>query len=440
MNKKYKSKKKKRFHIGGEVIDHGGFGCIFKPSLRCINSDNRSGDISKMFLNKYITQEWAIINAVKEIVMNIPNYENYFLINDFEMCQPAELDDNDKINIDNCKNLIKYQINKENINSKLNEVKIINMPFGGKNIYKIFKEENHTQIGFSNINNALINLLINGIKPMNKLGLYHFDIKDENIVFKDGFTKLIDWGHSGISTPTNSIPTNITRLALSYNLPFSVTLFTNEFNKFYTSYLSSIKSPKSFNQLKSIMEQYYYMRSMPEYGHIRDIRKIYLPHILKLSIKNVKSIDNLILDLISSYCAKVLIKYTDFTNKIFNKERYFKEVFSHNVDVYGFIMTYIYLIITDYLKDETPYFNLYKINVANIIIKYCYSDFYADKPFDIDNLIFDLKNIMNVNYKEKLHIELIIPSKTKHTTKTKSTLQKRKKKKKTTNKRKTIKK
>lgn len=98
MTKTYKLNK------GGKVIDHGGFGCIFKPALRCINSDNRSGDISKMFLNKYITQEWDIISIIKEILINIPNYENYFLINDFEMCQPAELDDNDKINIDNCKN------------------------------------------------------------------------------------------------------------------------------------------------------------------------------------------------------------------------------------------------------------------------------------------------------------------------------------------------
>ena len=46
---------------------------------------------------------------------------------------------------------------------------------------------------FRKLNTLLIDLLENGIYRMNNLGIYHFDIKTENIVYNDQM-RLIDWG------------------------------------------------------------------------------------------------------------------------------------------------------------------------------------------------------------------------------------------------------
>jgi serine/threonine protein kinase len=51
-----------------------------------------------------------------------------------------------------------------------------------------------------NINNSLMELLVNGIVPMNNRNIYHCDIKDSNVLLDDSSnelkSRLIDWGLS----------------------------------------------------------------------------------------------------------------------------------------------------------------------------------------------------------------------------------------------------
>ena len=39
---------------GGAMIDSGGFGCIYKPALRCKNNNKRYDGISKLQIKKYL--------------------------------------------------------------------------------------------------------------------------------------------------------------------------------------------------------------------------------------------------------------------------------------------------------------------------------------------------------------------------------------------------
>ena len=187
-----------RKKFGGEVIGAGGFGCVFKPALKCNNSKKRTNGVSKLTSNKISDSEWNEIQEIKRYIEKIPNYENFFLINNLNKCKPSKLSDNDKKNLKICNTLEnKFGINADNINNNLDKLKIINMPYGGnslnfilsKNIIPIFK-----------INILLLQLLVYGIIPMNNLNLYHFDIKADNILYKNNFVRIIDFGEMGIST------------------------------------------------------------------------------------------------------------------------------------------------------------------------------------------------------------------------------------------------
>ena len=78
--------------IGGKVIASGGFGCIFSPALRCEGSKKREKNkISKLMTEKHTLQEYAEIEKVKSKLQHIPNYSDYFLVNDVTLCKPEKL-------------------------------------------------------------------------------------------------------------------------------------------------------------------------------------------------------------------------------------------------------------------------------------------------------------------------------------------------------------
>ena len=420
-NSKRKSNKKQikkhgRSRQGGEVIGHGGFGCVFQPALPCAGTTTRSDGVSKMLLNRDAVEEWNEIINVQSITKQIPNYNKYFLITESPPCQPGQLNDSDKINLQTCNRLKSKGITNSTINSKLSDVKILNQPFGGKDIFHIFADGNYK---FTQINTALIDLLLNGIVPMNKLGLFHFDVKDGNILYNnnDGHARLIDWGLAGTSTSQNIIPKKTRELGFSYNLPFSSRLFMSEFSRYYNYYLSTIttSNPIPFETINKVLLNYYDVKEMDTYyGHLQDLYKVYLPYILKhseysnLSMEELKKIVSV---LITRYWTTIVMKYTDFENKKFNLELYFKEVYSVNADVYGFIMGYIYLLRQPYFlrtREPKSEISAYQVNIANIIIKYCFSTTYAAKPYNFNELVNDLKNIKNPSYSTNATINTFI--------------------------------
>ena len=59
------------------------------------------------------------------------------------------------------------------------------------------------------------------IIPMNNLNLYHFDIKADNILYKNNFVRIIDFGEMGISTSKEIIPRKLYNKNIQFNNPFS---------------------------------------------------------------------------------------------------------------------------------------------------------------------------------------------------------------------------
>jgi hypothetical protein len=330
---------------GGKAIDSGGYGCVFLPSLKCENSINSSQSksfISKLMMDKDANDEYNLIQQFNKKLKIVPNYSNYFLLDNFEICNPSQLMPDDLINYDSeCSNLIDQGITSSNINLKLKKIKTINMPFGGVNIRKFIKN-NFNSTDMVKLNNSLINLLQNGIIPMNKLNVFHADLKSSNMLANkesDGSVsvKIIDWGLSFIRENMNEIPKNVMR-PIHFNLPVSIVVFNKLFDSKLSEFIS--KNPNwSQNNAKIFTATF-----LNDY--IKTRNKSHLNILLK-TIDEFNSLTNIISKKISKkstnyildYITEIVYKYTQ--NGKFNKLAYFNQVYLKNIDVWGFLTTYL---------------------------------------------------------------------------------------------------
>lgn len=406
---KYKTRRNKkkvkltRSKKGGEVIGAGGYGCIFSPALRCAGSNERKGDITKLLEKNDANDEWNELKNVRNIVKNIPNYNNYFLVNNIFKCKPNTITENDLKNVIICENALgSIGISTAEINKNLDKLEIINMPYGGIDLLKIITENKEL---FSTLNNILLELLVKGILPMNKLGFFHCDIKAQNILYLKQKCRLIDWGISVLikDIPVKVIPEKIKNNKLQYNSPFSRIIFNKIFDDYYKLHIKNNnkinKSNLNLNtELQVLMFDYYfYFTKLAGDGHENFINLYFIPEFFKINgINNPPKDFNLTAYLFSLYMTKILIKYIDFKDNTFKKTDYFNEVYIKNLDVWGFISIYFEYIMNNYNKTL-------KINLSNIIIDYCYSDEYADKAIDISKLVVSLKN---ANKKSSKKIDL----------------------------------
>mgnify|MGYP003325205145 CR=1 FL=1 len=391
--KRYTKKKK-----GGEAIDSGGFGCVFSPALKCKNKTKRSNGISKLSLKQMSDDEWKILSDVNKLLSKIPNYKNYFLLDNITTCLPGKLTSKDKVNFEKCFSLQDVGINETNVNKHLNKLRIINMPYGGINLDKVIDQY---IINFNTFNKLLFNLLDKAIIPMNKLNIYHFDIKSSNILFKNSTIKLIDFGEIGISTSKKVIPDILYDRALQFNSPFSRILFSNHIDTLISKLFIRFKVNKNTPIEKIVIifkEIYIEFKQMYGVGHEIFLGDYLLPTIFKLispailkKIYNVKhrNLDSksIIIEWIANYCSTVIKHYFDFKKMRLDREKYFKEVYSKNVDIYGLLSCYIQYI----MSENQNYSKTFKLEITNIIIKYCFNDKYAAQPLPVD----EIKNQLN---------------------------------------------
>jgi serine/threonine protein kinase len=234
------SRTKKNFrNKGGKVITSGGYGCVFDPALKCEGETKRAKNkITKLMTDKYATQEYEEINSIKEKLDEIPNYFDYYLINDVTLCRPSKLTATDLEHFsDKCTALPKNDINKNNINQKLESVMALNLPNGGIPVDDyIYKNGDYGKLYKTHM--ALVNLLKKGIIPMNNKNIYHSDIKDSNVLIEDVDSslkaRLIDWGLTVQYVPNSTVkfPKNWRNRPLQFNVPFSVIIFSDLFSVF----------------------------------------------------------------------------------------------------------------------------------------------------------------------------------------------------------------
>jgi len=399
-----KTRKKYINNKGGRVIASGGYGCVFIPALKCEGASKReTNKISKLMTETHAISEYEEINKIKHQLDSIPNYQNYFLINDTTLCRPAKLTVSDLTAFsDKCSALPKNNITKNNINNKLDEVMSLNIPNGGLPVDDYLYSNGSLQKMY-NVNFALIKLLKKGIIPMNKRNIYHSDIKDSNILIDDSEkARLIDWGLSVQYTPRKTIifPKNWRNRPLQFNVPFSIIIFTDDF---YTKYSDYLKNGGEINEstLKPFVIDYlnYWMKERGA-GHYKFINEIlFMIYSNKLSSVSKGSKPAIIeteitFPIIVNYIVDVLVHYTKFkSDGSLNLREYLNEVYIKIVDIWGFITSYYPML--EMLSNNRATLNENEVKILKKI-EYIFNEYLytpRHEPYNITELFNDLKDL-----------------------------------------------
>jgi serine/threonine protein kinase len=406
---------------GGKLIDAGGFGCIFRPQLKCNPNYVMAGDnnyigekgVTKLLKKKYGLREYNDIKRFIPILKTIPNYNNYFIISDYTICKPAPLKESDLIDYDKvkCSALTKKNISSKNINSYLDEILAINMPYGGIDASKFIKNRIYDRNSMVIFNKKMIDLLVNAIIPMNKRGIYHGDLKSYNILTnienKKLVLRIIDWGLSSLYLPNvrnesqfteigftddwKYIPSNFRNRPFQYNVPFSSILFSEKFNYIYSNFLISKNGKFTNRDIKEFVVNF--MQDIYNLGGLITFNSIFKIH---TKLTYIFSSDDLIqtnkiiqpeiykytYTYIYTYIYEILIKFTKPFS--FDVLGYFSSVYTKNLDVWGFVMSYVTLCEAANNKEYIVYNDIVKNNMKSllkILLKY------SDRPINTSEVI-----------------------------------------------------
>jgi hypothetical protein len=279
------------------------------------------------------------------------------------------------------------------------------MPYGGINV-KQFIQNYFVSSNIIKLNNTLIDLLVNGIIPMNQLNVYHCDIKESNVLVQVNqttlITRLIDWGLSiSISTNSGKIPLKLYRRPFQFNVPFSSILFNKDFMELYDNFLELNLNPDYFQIREFVINYIFIWNDIRGPGHLSTINNI----IEKLTIKDLTAIKKTKVKqhfieydftyyYIIEYISKILEKYTN--NGSLDIMSYFENVFLKNIDIWGFIM--IYITLYEYLYNTFNDLNEYQIEfitkIKYIIIHFLYES--PLEPINVSSLVTELTNLNTI--------------------------------------------
>ena len=397
---------------GGQVIASGGFGCVFSPALKCQGKPKREKNkISKLMTEKHAIQEYEEINNIREKIDSITNYQDYFLVYDTTLCRPAKLNTNDLTSYsDKCTALPKNDINKTNINSKLDELMSLNLPNGGLPVDD-YLYNNGSYKKLYDVHTKLVKLLKNAIIPMNKQNIYHSDIKDSNILIDDSDSqiksRLIDWGLSVNYLPneTSPFPKNWKNRPLQFNVPFSIIIFTDSFYEKYTKYLKNGGKVNDLELKPFVIDYLNFWMKERGAGHYKFINEI----MFMLFNNNFSSISEkskptyieteITMPFIINYIVDVLVHYTKFkSDGSLNLREYLNKVFVKIIDIWGFINVYypyLEIMSNNYSNLNSNELTIYK-KLKFLFSNYLYSP--RHEPIIMNELFNDLKNLGNLIY------------------------------------------
>lgn len=370
--------------IGGKVVGSGGFGCVFRPALKCKGKPRTAKKmISKMMTTKHAKAEYEEINKYKRILKTIPNYNRHFLLNDITICEPDALTRADLKKFNRKCHALEDDYVAETINSSMNgKLQILNIPDGGMDLKKYM-----TKIGYAElpvVSNKLLVLLVGGVVEMNKKNVLHADLKDSNILMDENGATIIDWGLSTTYT-LKSIPDKLMNRSLFYNLPFSGILFNNLFNEMYSHFLST--NPIISNQtirifVESFVKEWFDYRGK---GHYSIVKRIFG----YLFVSDIIDTDKIAMDYIVSYLSAIIVEFED--NGKINLLKYFNNVYRHIIDIWGFLT--IYLSILELLAENYKNLNKPELTLYDAIKKLVLTQMYEPriKPNNINELVIQIK-------------------------------------------------
>ena len=418
------TKKRKMYMTGGIPIYPGGFSCVFKPQLKCKsknkirknktrrNNYDKTG-ISKLLFKQHARMEMDNIHLFYNALKSIPKSHKYFLFTKSKICSPAKISKRDLAGFDNmCTSFTNHEINESNINANIDSLRLINMPNAGLSVNEWLFDTPLTSARIILLNKIMSELIVNAIVPMNKMGVIHNDIKEDNILISLSKTNpkptIIDWGISGISTSHNPIPEVIMNRYISISNPFSSIIFTSDFMMSYSEFLQMHNNPSSpsFQQELSSFALSQYLK-FKEIGHYSYVERFFIAAYTfqkkymdpNPNVDEAQIIEDTYHKYASAYITDVLFHFTDFDQEAgtgkFQYAKYFTKVYIFNCDIWGTMCCYnvFFSIIKEpeMLADinKTKYF-IFLTRLLSIFTTIIMAN--GDKKINVNKLVTSLTN------------------------------------------------
>ena len=402
-----------------------------------------------------------IIEKLKPIITKIPNNDKYFIINKIELCENPIFSKDNLVSFDNKEPDGTYKfgslkkkpvLTTNNLlvkdtfpyfgNKSTNKVKVLQIPYGGQDLYRFLRDNNNklTNLDISILNKGVINLIKNGIKPMNDTGLVHTDLRIDNTVYdpESGLVKIIDWGlayHNSFFSDSNFFyryghPSNGYPIYCSLFLEWFIKLINNEIeikgipeistdkgdyisiginriiNFLFTEYVNIEKLPKNIpreiydrsektmNHLLSIY-RYYGLTYDDLENHIRSQLEIIIKNFFIERTSGPEDPNN-------NSGTSEWVHYDIFDFSTYNRKRFRDTVYLKNIDLYTFIIDYFNnVLIYSELNIFTSNSDLeekIKQKMKEIMLKYFFNpeEKYLTEGIDVEDLINDLKSINEI--------------------------------------------
>ena len=427
-----KHNKTRKVPLAGEAIAAGGFGCVFRPAIKCADPADRAKQgrhnyISKIMESRYANEEMEEVNRFLPVIKTIPNNSKYFLLDGIFKCRPDNLTSSDKKNLNSkCRNLTREGINASNINNKLSKIQALNIPDGGVAVrkamegmaVKFVRGDKEEEKRFGHLNNSMIRTLKNAIVPMNKKGIIHCDLKGDNMLVNaeklsrgEPYVKVIDWGLGGKFNPSDkiAIPEAVRNRPIQFNAPWGVILFDQHTISQATRSMSVDFAGENVYKILA----YKIIEKSNSYspGHTAYLTEYLFPDLSNPYIRlntddkpqgfagsSASDIKKTLFanGIIVTHIQRVLEKYYQPSTRTFNETAYFHEVYRWNVDVWGFLMGYIELLTKAAANSYSRYRNNYPLQMlANIVYKYCFSGNYAAEKIPVKQLEKELQEVSN---------------------------------------------
>ena len=359
-----------------KVIAFGSSGCVFYPALKCNGIKASPNIVSKLMRNREANKEYENIMHIRSKVSEIPDYEDYFLL-DVVKCKPKPLTEAQLKELLICKPLFA-----EDINESINDFTVLNMPYGGPPIDDYIYDSGSFEKIYE-VHTGLAKLLVNGIIPMNKLNIYHCDIKDSNVLI-DTKVRLIDWGLYVEYESNGSFPQIWRNRPLQFNVPFSIILFTDDFIQKYAKYKSE---EGEYNESK--LQQFVVKYVMEEIGakHYDFIKEIMKLLFLNSGQLEESEIETLTIEFIVNYIVKILVHFKEDWMR-----EYLDNVYTKTVDIWGLIIAYYPIL--EVLSISHSKLTKVELKIYNqlqfIFVNYLYDPEKPYEPIDMDVLFGDL--------------------------------------------------
>jgi len=181
------------------IIGQGTYGCVYKPEIECANSKKKRGNtnteyISKIMNNNNFSQKEIEIG---KMILQIPNYKDRFA--PIESSCPINYANIDKNALTSCKPINRNNNNVEGfISCKIRYIGRYNL---GKVMDNIVMNKRNNEQKMNHYFRRLAEThiyLLESVELLNKNGILHMDLKDNNIMFDtiNNTPIIIDFGLS----------------------------------------------------------------------------------------------------------------------------------------------------------------------------------------------------------------------------------------------------